>query len=169
MVLAPPSVKIPIGVYSIICNAEIADAPDWLIDLAVSAGNGGGSGDHPLQPLDVLSEVEGPSSVFLQLHGGDHVNAVKVGTCHFEARPDGVGHVIFSRQDDDVAERSATFVVWQHVAPGDPRSEVKGEGRLVDVRHADEKRDLATDRKSNPDLEAPLDMVEAAVACSRQR
>jgi hypothetical protein len=45
MVLAPPSVRIPIGVYSIVSNAEIADAPSWLVDLAVSAGNGGGIPD----------------------------------------------------------------------------------------------------------------------------
>ena len=44
MVLAPPSVRIPVGVYNIVANEAIADAPDWLVDLAVSAGNGGGSG-----------------------------------------------------------------------------------------------------------------------------
>ena len=34
MVLAPPSVKIPVGVYSWVCNAPIAEAPRWLVDLA---------------------------------------------------------------------------------------------------------------------------------------
>ena len=97
------------------------------------------------------------------------MNASEVCTCHLEARPDGVGHVIFGRQDDDVADRSASLAVGQHVALRDPGGEIEGEGRFVDVRHADEKRALATDRESNPDLEAPLDMVEAAVACSRQR
>jgi AAA domain/Primase C terminal 2 (PriCT-2) len=55
MVLAPPSVKVPVGAYSIVSNADIADAPDWLVDLAVAAGNSGGSIER--EPND---ELEAP-------------------------------------------------------------------------------------------------------------
>jgi hypothetical protein len=50
MVLAPPSVKIPVGVYSWKSNAAIADAPDWLVDLAVAVGNSGGSTNGEREP-----------------------------------------------------------------------------------------------------------------------
>jgi hypothetical protein len=60
MVLAPPSVKIPVGVYNIISNVEIANAPDWLVDLAIAAGNGGSNGgaDHEPNP-----DLEAPLSM----------------------------------------------------------------------------------------------------------
>jgi hypothetical protein len=45
MVLAPPSLKPFVGVYSWICNAEIVDAPDWLLALAVAAGNSTGTSE----------------------------------------------------------------------------------------------------------------------------
>jgi hypothetical protein len=42
MVIAPPSVKPGRGAYVWISNAPIADAPQWLIELAIAAsGNGG--------------------------------------------------------------------------------------------------------------------------------
>jgi hypothetical protein len=36
MVVAPPSVKVSVGSYVWISNAEIADAPEWLIELATA-------------------------------------------------------------------------------------------------------------------------------------
>jgi putative DNA primase/helicase len=51
MVIAPPSVKPPVGCYSWTSNVEPVEAPRWLLELALEAGNGGGrNGEHNPNP-----------------------------------------------------------------------------------------------------------------------
>jgi len=47
MVIAPPSVKVGVGIYRWLNDLPVADAPEWLIEAAIGAqGGGGGNGER---------------------------------------------------------------------------------------------------------------------------
>jgi hypothetical protein len=50
MIIAPPSIKVGVGAYSWTSNVEPADAPDWLIELVVAAGNSSDNREHVSNP-----------------------------------------------------------------------------------------------------------------------
>ena len=50
MVIAPPSVKPPVGCYSWTSNVEPVEAPGWLIALVLAAGNGNGNAEREPNP-----------------------------------------------------------------------------------------------------------------------
>ena len=125
MVLAPPSVQISIGVYSIISNAEIADAPDWLIDLAIAAGNSGGIPDGEREPNPEheapLSMVEAAVDV-IPNGGVDWETWNKVGMAIYAATGGSAeGFVLFDKFSKKSAKynKSKTIDKWRsyHSSP----------------------------------------------------
>ena len=50
MVIAPPSVRPGIGAYRWVNNAPIADAPDWLIELATASDRSNDANGHDRSP-----------------------------------------------------------------------------------------------------------------------
>jgi hypothetical protein len=58
MVIAPPSIKPDVGAYRWVCEAEIAEAPDWLLALAAAPGSTDDTDAHvpgePQAPLPLI-------------------------------------------------------------------------------------------------------------------
>ena len=89
---------------------------DWVDD---DQGHVADLNDLSFEEIEIGLKIEGvlPLTI-IRAHGRDDMNLGAVSTGSKEPRHDGIGVTIFSRKNDDAAERGAAFTAWPFPSRG---------------------------------------------------